>query len=109
MNNSQPTNGLPVGQALRMLRGRLGLTQNAAAKRAGSPGFRTVSHWETGNKTPSLKVVYQYLRGLGFDFHDLQEALDQHDGHPANGYGELTSRLQEVEQRLAALEQERSP
>ncbi len=107
MNNSEPRNGISVGPALRQLRSGLGLTQSAAAEQAGTPGFRAVSHWETGRKTPSLTLVYQYLKGLGLDFHDLQDALDRQEGGRATGgYEALAARLEEVEQRLATLEEE---
>ena len=69
-----------VAEALRLLRTREGLTQTAASKREGAPDFRTLSHWETRRKMPSLKLLDAYLRSMGFDFHDLQDALDQIEG-----------------------------
>ncbi len=69
---------LPIAEALRHLRQRLKLTQLAAAARSeGSPDFRTLSHWETAHKQPSLPLLARYLSGLELDFHDLQDALDQ--------------------------------
>ncbi len=69
---------LPIGGALRHLRQRLGLTQTAAAGSfEGSPDFRTLSHWETARKAPSLPLLARYLAALGLSFHDLQDALDQ--------------------------------
>ncbi len=67
---------LPIGQALRLIRARLGLTQTAATRGSGAPDFRTLSHWETGRKVPSLKLLYHYLVSLDLNFHDLQDALD---------------------------------
>ncbi len=69
-----------IAEALRLLRTREGLTQTAASKREGAPDFRTLSHWETRRKMPSMKLLAGYLRSLGLDFHDLQDALDQIEG-----------------------------
>ncbi len=69
-----------IADALRLLRTREGLTQTAASKREGAPDFRTLSHWETRRKMPSLKLLGAYLISLGYDFHDLQDALDQIEG-----------------------------
>ncbi len=69
-----------IADALRLLRTREGLTQTAASKREGAPDFRTLSHWETRRKMPSLKLLGAYLLSLGYDFHDLQDALDQIEG-----------------------------
>ncbi len=69
-----------IADALRLLRTREGLTQTAASQREGAPDFRTLSHWETRRKMPSLKLLNNYLLSLGFDFHDLQDALDQIEG-----------------------------
>ncbi len=69
-----------IAEALRLLRTRKGLTQTAASKREGAPDFRTLSHWETRRKMPSLKLLNGYLLSLGLDFHDLQDALDQIEG-----------------------------
>lgn len=69
-----------IAEALRLLRTREGLTQTAASKREGAPDFRTLSHWETRRKMPSLKLLAGYLGSLGLDFHDLQDALDQIEG-----------------------------
>ncbi len=69
---------LPIAEALRHLRQRQGLTQTAAAGRfEGSPDFRTLSHWETARKEPSMRLLSRYLAALGLSFHDLQDALDQ--------------------------------
>ncbi len=69
-----------IAEALRLIRTREGLTQTAASKRPEAPDFRTLSHWETRRKMPSLKLLDGYLRSMGFDFHDLQDALDQIEG-----------------------------
>ncbi len=94
---------MKIADALRLLRGREELTQVEAAKRAGVPDFRTLSHWETGRKHPGAKLLYKYLRGLDLDFCDLQDALNELD-EPA-----LTGCRMEIERlgrRVAALERQ---
>ncbi len=73
---------LPIGAALRLIRTSRGLTQQAASKLEGAADFRTLSHWETGRKFPSLRLLVPYLRALGLDLIDLQAALDQIQGEP---------------------------
>lgn len=122
-----------IADALRLLRTREGLTQTAASKRPGAPDFRTLSHWETRRKMPSLKLLNRYLISLDYDFHDLQDALDQIEGKTpkrleladrllSSGFdalgndpefrrqvsgaleGELAARLDELESRVRKLE-----
>jgi len=97
---------LRIAEALRLLRTRQGLTQAAASKQEGAPDHRTLSHWETGRKLPSLKLLHRYLGSLGFDFSDLQEALHQIEGSPPRRLeGRLESlldRMEESERRLRA-------
>ncbi len=71
---------VPIADALKLLRMRRGLTQTAASKVDGAPDFRTLSHWETRRKAPSLPLLASYLGSLDFDFADLQEALNQIQG-----------------------------
>ena len=66
-----------IGPALRLLRVTTGLSQTAAGKLDGAPDHRTISHWETRFKLPSLRLLTGYLAALGFDYHDFQDALDQ--------------------------------
>ncbi len=66
---------MQIAEALRLLRSRQGLTQAAASRREGAPDFRTLSHWETRRKMPSLKLLHGYLGSRGLDFYDLQDAL----------------------------------
>ncbi len=73
----------PIGEALRIIRTRQGLTQVAASKLRGAPDFRTLSHWETARKLPSLRLLMPYLHALGLDLIDLQAALDQVQGEPS--------------------------
>ncbi len=63
---------MKIGEALRRLRTDRGLSQVGAARRAGVPDSRTLSHWETDRKKPSLTLLHGYLTGLGLDFCDLQ-------------------------------------
>ncbi len=101
---------MKIAEALRLLRSRQGLTQRAAANLEGAPRSRTLSHWERGRKTPSLALLETYLRTLGLDFDDLQEALDEADGKPFRAeLSEFRQRLAEHEERLARLEKPRFP
>ncbi len=97
-----------IAEALRLLRTREGLTQTRASKLKGAPDFRTLSHWETKRKMPSLKLLSKYLASLGLDFHDLQEALDQIEGKAPkpvrDAMAELTSLVVSHESRLQYLE-----
>ncbi len=83
----------PIGAALRELRKGRGIkTQTAAGQLPGAPDFRTLSHWETGRKDPSLPLLRSYLAALGLDFHALQDAIDQVD----EADGSAKSRLREL-------------
>ncbi|MEM7350404.1 MAG: helix-turn-helix transcriptional regulator [Acidobacteriota bacterium] len=92
--------GISIGQALRLLRQRVGISQTEAARRGG-PDFRTISHWETGRKHPSLRLLLRYLTTLEFSLHDLQDALDQLAERPI---GDLQERLTDIEKRVGILE-----
>ena len=96
----------PVAEALRLLRTRAGLTQTAASTRAGAPDFRTLSHWETRRKLPSLKLLVSYLDALGLDLHDLQEALDQMTGVETSSerLEQLAVQVEEIKIRLDRIE-----
>ncbi len=91
-------------EALRLLRTRTGLTQTAISKRQGAPDFRTLSHWETNRKLPSLKLLRNYLESMDLDFCDLQEALDQIEGRAPrrvrDGMKELRQRIEVLERRF---------
>ena len=91
----------PIADALRLIRTRQGLTQTAASKRDGAPDFRTLSHWETRRKLPSLALLYRYLGALGLDFSDLQEALDLVGKKTPK---RIRSGLEGIERRLGELE-----
>ena len=109
------SDSLPIAEALRLIRTRKGLTQAAAGRLDGAPDFRTLSHWETRRKLPSLRLLFGYLDALGLDFCDLQEALDQVRGVESPSlsrcHDRLAARLDvlernagRVEIRLTALE-----
>ncbi len=71
-----PVNPLYLGQALRLLRSRLGVTQVSIAERAGLTKAM-LSCYETGSQLPSMQSLASTLKALGGDFHQLQEALDE--------------------------------
>ena len=95
---------MPIGDALRLLRTRIGLTQTAAARRPGAPDFRTLSHWETARKNPSFVKLHSYLEALGLDLRNLQEALDQIVGRPTPRVEDLATRIENLEHRVTELE-----
>ncbi len=88
-------------EALRLLRIRQGLTQTAISKRKGAPDFRTLSHWETKRKLPSVRLLRAYLTSMDLDFCDLQEALDLVEGavpkRVRDGMEELRGRVEKLE------------
>ncbi len=90
---------IPIAQALRLLREAEKVSQTEVARRGG-PDFRTISHWETRRKMPSLRLLIKFLDALGLDLHDLQAAFDQIAKRPDR----LTSRFTTIERRLGVLE-----
>lgn len=90
---------LPIGKALRQLREGVGISQTEVARRGG-PDFRTISHWETGRKHPTLRLLIQFLGVLKLDLCDLQAAFDRLAGRP----DQVTGRLTTIEGRLSILE-----
>ncbi len=102
----------PVAEALRELRERQKLTQTGAGQIAGAPDHRTLSHWETGRKDPSLRLLVGYLKALGLDFRDLQDAIDQVDGSAVQRIDEIAGQVDRLarvcedlgERRLTVLE-----
>ncbi len=101
--NGSPGERMLIAEALRLLRGREGLTQVEAAKRAGVPDCRTLSHWETGRKVPGVKLLYKYLRGLDLDFCDLQDAVNELEGPTSTG---CRMELEHLARRVALLERQ---
>ena len=65
-------NSLP---AVARFRGRLGLTQEELAVRAGV-NTRTIQNLEAGRTVPTVAVVGKVARALGMDFDELWAALD---------------------------------
>ncbi len=110
MTKPMASESLPIAEALRLIRRRKGLTQVAASKLDGAPDFRTLSHWETRRKSPSLRLLSGYLSSLGLDFSDLQQALDEVTGRKDSYIGEgrylalvPADRFTALGQRLEAL------
>ncbi len=94
---------MKIAEALRLLRARQGLTQTAATRRAGVPDHRTLSHWEKDSKHPRLELLYGYLTGLGLDFCDLQDILNELETPSPTG---CRAGLESLEQRVAVLERQ---
>ncbi len=103
-----------LADALRLIRTRQRLTQTAASQIDGAPDFRTLSHWETRRKVPTMRLLAGYLEAIGLDFHDLQDALDQigQVGTTGQRIGELDGQLDRLarvvedlaERRMVVLE-----
>ncbi len=100
---------VPIAEALRTLRKRKGLTQTDAGRIDGAPDHRTLSHWETGRKAPSLRLLTGYLRALGLDFHDLQDTLDQVDGSADRQVDELAGQVDRLARVAEDLGERRLP
>ncbi len=62
-------------QALKLLRTRLDLNRVELCRKLGVPQQRFYSY-ENGLTEPSFAVLRKLLNGMGFDLHDLQDALD---------------------------------
>ncbi len=100
---------MEIGDAPRLLRVRHGLSQKDVSKREGAPNFASLSHWENGRKFPSLKLLMGYLRSLGLDFCDLQDALNEVSGPTSTGcraeLERLKERIRELELHLGLVEE----
>ncbi len=94
---------MQIGEALSLLRAKLSLTQTAATRQAGVPDKRTLSHWEKDRKHPRLELLYGYLKGLGLDLCDLQDALNEVEAPSPAG---CRAAVESLEQRVAVLEQQ---
>jgi DNA-binding XRE family transcriptional regulator len=68
-----------LGQALRELRGRSGLTQKELAERAGT-NEAYISHAETGRLDVRWHTLRRLLRGLGANMRQFGDAIDRADG-----------------------------
>ena len=104
---------MAVAEALRLLRLRRKLTQTAASQLDGAPDCRTLSHWETGRKYPSVKLLRSYLDCLDLDFRDLQGAVEQVEGTAPKrlrqGLERLEQRVGEIEKRLGLGQKPKRP
>ncbi len=100
---------VPVAKALRELRERQKLTQTAVGRITGAPDHRTLSHWETGRKQPSLRLLTGYLQALGLDFHDLQDAIDRVDGSAVQRVDELAGQVDRLARVCEDLGERRLP
>ncbi len=99
-----------LGAALRELRKAQGIpTQTAAGQLPGAPDFRTLSHWETGKKDPSLPLLRSYLAALGLDFHALQDAIDQVDGSAERRVEKLAAQVDRLARVAEDLGERRLP
>ena len=72
-----------LGKALRLLRVRQSRRQNNVAASAGVTKAM-LSSYETGVRLPSIPSLGAILAALEDDLHDLQDALDEVRGSPAD-------------------------
>jgi transcriptional regulator with XRE-family HTH domain len=63
-----------LGPALRSLRERRKLKQAELSQRTGM-GKSQISQYENGKRPPNLESLLRILAALGYDFHDLHNAL----------------------------------
>jgi predicted transcriptional regulator len=70
---------LILGQALRVLRGRSGLTQKELAERAGT-SEAYISHAETGRLDVRWHTLRRLLRALSANMRQFGDAIDRADG-----------------------------
>ena len=63
------------GHRLRAARIGRGLTQRQVAERIGTIGRVTVTHWETGRRTPDAQDVGALVNALNCEFDDLYEVM----------------------------------
>jgi transcriptional regulator with XRE-family HTH domain len=77
LGNSQKRDFVP-GVAERLVSAREGkeLTQAEAARRA-KIAPQNLYHYELGNKTPGLLVLYRFARGYGVPIADLLPPIDE--------------------------------
>ena len=65
-----------IALAMRALREDRGLTLEEAAERIGMSSSN-LSRWERGRRTPRADRLWDFLSGLGFDFGDLDRAIEK--------------------------------
>jgi transcriptional regulator with XRE-family HTH domain len=81
-----------LGEALRLLRSRLGLAQKELAY-AAKITRGMMSGYERGQTRPTLVSLNKVLNALGADLCDLYCAVEMVHGRPANAHG-LSARFQ---------------
>ena len=65
-----------LGRAIRVLRGRAGITQKVLAERVGT-SEAYVSNIEGGRRDARWSTVIRLLHALGADVHQLADAIEQ--------------------------------
>ncbi|MFL6258127.1 MAG: helix-turn-helix domain-containing protein [Thermoanaerobaculia bacterium] len=68
-------------QALKLLRTRLDVNRLELGRKLGL-SKQQLYGWERGIAEPSFAVLRKTLAGMGFDLHDLQDALDAVEDRP---------------------------
>lgn len=85
---------IAFGAALRLLRSKIGWSQQKVAA-AADITKAMLSSYEKGNSYPAIQTLFSLLRALGADFCDLQNSIDIFTGPEgakiSGGAGELAS------------------
>lgn len=92
-------------QALKLLRTRLDISRVDLARRLGHTTQQRLYSYENGLTEPSFAVLRKMLSGMGFDLHDLQDALDAVEDRQPREWRLASSRenLKPVKQRPLGL------
>lgn len=81
-------------QALKLLRTRLDVNRVDLARRLGHTTQQRLYSYENGLTEPSFAVLRKMLDGMGFDLHDLQDALDAVEDRPPRAQRPASSEAQ---------------
>jgi transcriptional regulator with XRE-family HTH domain len=77
-------------QALKLLRTRLDVNRLELGRKLGL-SKQQLYGWERGIAEPSFAVLRKMLDGMGFDLHDLQDALDAVEDRPPRDWRSASS------------------
>jgi transcriptional regulator with XRE-family HTH domain len=72
---------MKLGQRLRQLRERAGLSQAGLAREAGL-SVRNVQNWEQGPRVPTVFALYKLARALGRAMEDFLEGVTERGRKP---------------------------
>ncbi len=70
-----PSSQTHIGQGIQAARSHAGLTQAQLAQRVGVAKV-TISHWETGHRTPSMDSLVRTADALGVPVADIVQVFN---------------------------------